>query len=54
MNEITDMWQLFTLTGDPMHYLKYKRREEDIVNVLENSPKARPQSAALSGLSGEA
>ena len=29
MNEITDMWQLFTLTGDPMHYLKYKRREED-------------------------
>jgi len=26
MNEITDMWQLFTLTGDPMQYLKYKER----------------------------
>jgi len=26
MNEITDMWQLFTLTGDPKQYLKYKER----------------------------
>jgi len=27
MNEITDMWQLFTLTGDPKQYLKYKERK---------------------------
>ena len=27
MNEITNMWQLFALTGDPMHYLNYKQRK---------------------------
>ncbi|MCL2286642.1 MAG: hypothetical protein FWC32_09820 [Firmicutes bacterium] len=35
MNEITSLWQMFTLTGDPRHYLKYKQRESGTARPRE-------------------
>jgi len=31
MNELTALWQSFTLTGDPKQYLRFKQQEGEVV-----------------------
>ena len=37
MNELTALWQSFTLTGDPKQYLKFKQLEGERVLHGETS-----------------